>query len=103
MGFQSTPLADVFPCHLQVLLNISLHKEKKLIKTMQGALKGGRQMVRDVGDEEIFGLGWFSSLSCMFELLQFTFVFFLSQAQPFFRIRKVLFYGGKTSLSFLFL
>lgn len=51
-------------------------------------------MVRVVGDEGTYGL---SLSSIMFELLQFTFVFSLSQAPPFFRIRKVLFYGGKTS------
>lgn len=99
MGFQSTPLAAVFPCHLQMLLKISLYKECRW-SNCAGTIEGGRQMERDVWGKGAWGLCWLSLSSSMFELLWFSFVFSLSQAPPFFRIRKVLFYGGKTSPSF---
>lgn len=72
-------------------------QRKQLIKTVQGPLKGERQMMQ-AGDEGVLGLCWLSLFSRTFEL--FILVFSLSQAPPFFRIRKVLFYGGKTSPSF---
>lgn len=55
-------------------------------------------MVQAAGDEGLGGAVGFlcppACLSCYSSLLSF-----LSQAPPFFRIRKVFFYGGKTSPS----
>lgn len=75
MGFQSIPLADVFPCHLQVVLNISLYRESSWSKLCRVHWKGEGRWYELLGMKGFGGFVGFlcppACLSCYSSLLSF--------------------------------